>query len=153
MRSTILVAAVLAFASLALGGCTADAQDPKSDDSNVTSGQGASPVAETNLRDGVEKAPSLIALDDNVRDIATNEADGRFDAKRIDGVKNPQANALADTRRDVSGNGGLALGLADGRLDNVEAPANADLFETSLDEAVQVNANSDDIRRKARATK
>src|SRR5262245_14899272 len=119
MRSMIVVAAALAFASLALGGCTADAQDPSTNDSNITSSQSASPVAEAKLRDGVEKAPLAAAFDDHARDIATKE-DGHFDAKRVDGVKNPAANGLADTRRDVSGNGGSAEGLADNRIDGVE---------------------------------
>jgi hypothetical protein len=170
MRSTILVASVLAFASLVLGGCAADSQDPTttSDEKNVTSGAGSSAIAEPKLRDGVTKDSALLGFDESTRKIATKDGVDRFDTKPIDGVVNPGAKTaepkrdvivggnegnVADTRRDVTGNGGYADGLADNRTDNVEQPADADMYDVTLDDAVQMNVNKDDIRRKARAAK
>ena len=167
MRSTILAALVLSFASLALGGCAADAEEPVTNDSTVTSEQGASPIAENKVRARVEKEASLVAFDDDLRDLATKEGFERFEGKRVGGVESPAVNiadgrrdviigggseSAADMRRDVTGNGGFAEGLAQGRIDDVEQPA-GEMFETALDESVRVNANKEDIRRKARAAK
>src|SRR5687768_4192739 len=101
MRSMILVASVLAFASLGLVGCTADAQDPvKSDETNITSGAESSPIAESKLRGGVTQDPAAIAFDERTNKLATKDGENQFDLKARDGVVNPGAK-IAEPKRDV----------------------------------------------------